>query len=153
MQQRSVYLIAMALVSLMMATMTVSAQPGMRWQGSGGWGAGSHYGRMYDLKTVETVEGTLVKVDRMTPRRGMSYGVHMTVQTATETVSVHLGPGWYIEKQDIKLEPRDTVVVRGSWVTFDGKPVLLAAEVTKGEETLKLRDDSGLPMWSGWRRR
>jgi hypothetical protein len=25
--------------------------------------------------------------------------------------------------------------------------------VKKGDEVLKLRDDSGFPVWSGWRRR
>src|SRR5512144_3406774 len=40
---------------------------GMKWRGSGGWGPGTAYGRMYDPKTVETVTGEVVKVDRITP--------------------------------------------------------------------------------------
>jgi len=38
-------------------------------------------------------------------------------------------------------------------ITFDGKPAIVAAEIKKGEETLILRDKSGFPVWSGWRRR
>ena len=62
---------------------------GMKWRGSGGWGPGSAYGRMYDPKTVETVTGEVVKVDRITPMRGMSGGVHLVVKTDKGDVSVH----------------------------------------------------------------
>jgi hypothetical protein len=66
---------------------------------------------------------------------------------------VHLGPGFYIENQDVKLQAKDKVEVKGSRVTFDGKPAIIAAEVKKGDEVLKLRDDAGFPAWIGWRRR
>ena len=36
--------------------------PGMMWRGSGGWGPGSPYNRMYDPKTVETMTGEVVSV-------------------------------------------------------------------------------------------
>jgi hypothetical protein len=83
----------------------------------------------------------------------MSYGVHLTVKTDKETISVHMGPGWFIEKQDIKIEPKDKVEVKGSRITFEGKPAIIAAEVKKGDELLKLRDENGFPSWIGWRRR
>ncbi len=126
---------------------------GMKWRGSGGWGQGSQYGRMYDPKTVETITGTVEKVDKITPSRGMSYGVHTTVKTDKETIDVHLGPGWYIENQDIKIMPGDKIEVKGSRVTYQGKPVIIAAEIKKGDEVLQLRDESGYPSWAGWRRR
>jgi hypothetical protein len=53
----------------------------------------------------------------------------------------------------VNIEPKDLVEVTGSRLTFQGKPALIAAEVRKGEEMLKLRDDSGYPVWAGWRRR
>ena len=116
-------------------------------------GPGSQYGRMYDPKTIETITGTVEKVDKITLGKGMSYGVHLAVKTEKETIDVHLGPGWYIENQDVKLTPGDKVEIKGSRITFQGKPVIIAAEVKKGEETLKLRDESGFPSWAGWRRR
>jgi hypothetical protein len=125
----------------------------MKWKGSGGWGPGAQYNRMYDPKTVGTIKGEVVSVDKMTPIKGMSYGVHLGVKTEKETISVHLGPGWFIESQDIKIEPRDKIEVRGSRITYQGKPAIIAAEVKKGEEILKLRDDAGIPVWAGWKRR
>lgn len=129
------------------------AQRGMKWQGGGGWSMGSKYGRMYDLKTKETITGTVISLERIVPMKGMSYGVHLTVTTGRENVSVHLGPAWFIENQDVKIEPNDKLEVTGSRINLEGKPVIIAAEVKKGKHTLKLRDESGFPIWSGWRRR
>lgn len=152
MRSRAV-LSAMAVVGIAALALTpVAFAQGMRWRGSGGWGPGGAYGRIYDTKTVETVSGEVVKVDRVTPMRGMSSGVHLVVKTATGDVSVHLGPQWYLENQDVKIEPKDKVEIKGSRVTVEGKPTVIAAEVKKGDETLKLRDDAGVPMWAGWRR-
>ena len=128
------------------------AQKGMRWRGSGGWAPGSQYGRLYDAKTVETISGEIVSVDVSAPMKGMAPGLHLTVKTDKETVSVHLGPAWYLENQDVKLAAKDKVEIKGSRITFAGKPALIAAEVKKGDETLVLRDSAGIPVWSGWRR-
>jgi len=129
------------------------AQQGMKWKGSGGWGAGTQYNRMFDPKTVETFSGEVVSIDKIAPMKGMHYGVHLMLKTAKETISVHLGPGWYIENQDIKIEPKDKVEVKGSRITFEGKPAIIAAEVKKGDEILRLRDENGFPVWSGCRKR
>jgi hypothetical protein len=147
-----VSVLAVAVLALCVVTESI-AQAGMKWRGSGGWGPGGHYGRMYDPKSVEIISGRVITVERITPRAGMSYGVHATLQTEKETISVHLGPGWYIENQDVKIEPQDRIEVKGSRVTLAGKPAIIAAEVKKGDELLKLRDESGFPVWAGWRRR
>jgi hypothetical protein len=129
------------------------AQKGTSWKGSGGWGTGSQYVRMYDPKTIETITGTVEKVDKITPGKGMSYGIHLKVKTEKETIDVHLGPGWYIENQDIKIVTGDKVDIKGSRVTFHDKPLIIAAEVRKGDDVLQLRDENGFPFWAGWRRR
>ena len=125
----------------------------MKWRGSGGWGPGSQYGRMYDQKTVETVSGEVVKVEQITPMKGMSYGVHLSLKTDKETISVHLGPAWYVENQDIKIQTGDKIEIKGSRVSIQGKPAIIAAEVKKGDEVLKLRDEKGFPVWAGWRKK
>lgn len=134
------------------ALVAADAVAQMRLRGSGGWGVGGHYARVYDLKTVETMTGEVAVVERFTPMLGMSPGVHLLLKAGNETVSVHLGPSWYLENQDAKLERGDRVAVRGSRVMFQGKPAVIAAEVKKGDQILRLRDESGVPGWSGWRR-
>jgi hypothetical protein len=59
---------------------------------------------------------------------------------------------WYIGNQDVRIAPHDAIQVKGSLVTVQGKPAIIAAQVKKGDEILKLRDEAGVSVWSGWRR-
>ena len=110
------------------------ARRGMEWKGSGGWGPGTSYNRMYNPGTVETIEGEVVSVENIMPMKmkGMQTGVHLMVSTGKETISVHLGPAWYMENQDLKIEQKDKVGIRGSRITYEGKPAIIAAEIRKG---------------------
>lgn len=138
-------------VSMFLTASLALAQPR---RGSGGWGVGTKYQMMYNPATVETVSGTVESVDKITPMKGMHYGVHLMLKTNKETISVHLGPGWYIdiERLDTKIGKGDKIQVKGSRVTMMGKPAIIAAEVKKGDSVLKLRDENGIPVWSGWRK-
>lgn len=122
------------------------------WRGSGGWGMGTAYQRMYNPATVETLTGTVESVDKIAPMKGMHAGIHVMLKTDKETISVHLGPEWYIERLDTKIEKGDKIDVKGSRITFEGKPAIIAAELKKGDSTLVLRDNAGIPAWAGWRR-
>ena len=118
-----------------------------------GWAAGSSYNRLYNPATVETVSGEVVRIDKIAPKRGMSYGVHVQLKTEQETIAVHLGPAWFIDRQKIKVELGDKIVVTGSRVTFKNAPAIIAAEIKKGDAILKLRDANGFPAWAGRGRR
>ncbi len=128
------------------------AQRGMGRGAPRGWGPGNQYCLVYKPDTTETISGEVISVEKTVPRKGMFYGVHLMVKTAEKTVSVNLGPGWYIENQGIIIEPEDKVEITGSKVTFEGEQVIIASEVKKGDEVLKLRDGNGIPAWSGSRK-
>ena len=132
------------ILALVLAATAAWAQPGM---GPGG----GPYSRMYNPQTVETVSGEVVSMEKFTPGQKMSYGVHFTLKTDKETVAVHLGPSWYIEKQAVTIAPGDKMEVTGSRVTYQGQPAIIAAEVKKGGQVLKLRDANGVPAWAGQR--
>lgn len=129
------------------------AKGGVTWRGSGGWGMDSPHVKLYNPQTVETIGGEVISEEQLVPMNGMSYGVHLMVKTENETISVHLGPGWYVENQDVKIDPNNRIEIKGSRITFKGKPAIIAAEVRIGDDILKLRDDSGFPLWVGMRRR
>ena len=109
--------------------------------------------RMYDPKTVETITGQVLSVDSVSMMGGRYMGVHLSLKTDKDTTDISLGPTWYIEKQEPKFVKNDTIQVTGSRITIQGKQVVMAAQVKKGDKTLKLRDDSGMPAWGGRGRR
>ncbi|MEJ2695174.1 MAG: hypothetical protein P8013_00850 [Candidatus Sulfobium sp.] len=113
-----------------------------------GWAAGSKYNRLYNPATLETDSGEVVSVQKIAPVRGMAGGLHFTMKSDKGTISVHLGPTWFLAKEGITIKAGDHVTVSGSRITFEGKPALIAAEIRKGEKTWKLRDDNGVPLWS-----
>jgi hypothetical protein len=131
------------------------AQPGMgqgRGQGRD-WGAGDPSGRRYNPQTVETLSGAVVRVDQVPSGGRMAAGVHFTLKTAKETVPVHLGPSWYLDKQGVTIAAGDQVEVTGSRITYQGQPAIVAGEVKKGGQVLKLRNAAGVPAWVGRGRR
>ena len=118
-----------------------------------GWGRNSAYQRLYDTATVETIEGEVFKTEYIVPTRGMRQGVHLQLKVDDELLAVHLGPRWFLDKQDVQIAKGDYIKVTGSRVTFNGKPAIIAAEIVKDDEILRLRDEGGFPAWAGWRNR
>ena len=103
--------------------------------------------RDYDPKTVETIRGTVLSVEKTTPTKGRGYWVDLMLQTENGTIAVQLGPAWYIDKQTPRIEANDTIMVTGSRITMDGKSVVIAAEIRKQNQVVKLRDAQGIPLW------
>ena len=147
-----VVFIVLSIVTLGLTAESFAQRGNMKWQGSGGWGPGTPYNRIYDPAKVETISGTVESVDTAVPMKGMYKAVVLTVKTEKETIAVHLGPEWYIGRLDAKIAKGDTIEVKGSRVTFADKPAIIAAEIKKGDQTLVLRDSAGIPVWAGWRR-
>ena len=102
---------------------------------------------------METVYGDVVSIEKATSGRGMSYGVHLIVKSDEETLSVRLGPEWYMKDQGFTINPDDKVEIKGHRISDRGEQAIIAAEIKKGDKVLKLRDENGLPFWSGRRAR
>ena len=101
----------------------------------------------YDVKTVETVGGRVLSIEKTAPANRRGYWISALLQTGKETIAVQLGPDWYIDKQRPPIQPNDAIRVTGSRVTVDGRSMIVAADVTKGNEFLKLREANGVPVW------
>lgn len=143
-------------ITALALSITLCAASGSFAQGAMGCGPGRG-GDMYNPKTVETVSGEVVRVEEVHSkgwgqgrgRGGGGYGVHLILKSDQEEIAVHLGPSWYLDKHGPSIAPGNRIEVRGSRITFQGKPAIIAAEVKKGDQSLKLRDDDGLPAWRG----
>jgi hypothetical protein len=153
MKRREAIGVAATSIGLLAVAGRLQAQPWGQWKGSGGWGPGGPYQRQYNPESAFSTAGEIESIQTFVPAPGIAPGVRFLLKTPGEPVDVHLGPLWFIERLDLKLEPGEHVELRGSRVTIDGKPVVIAAEIRKGDIVLVLRDERGVPVWAGWRRR
>ena len=103
---------------------------------------------MFDPKTLETFSGEVTTVDQLTPGYGMSDRVWLGLKTDKHMILVILGPTWFHKVQNFKIEPKDQLEIKGSMITSMEEPMFIATGVIKGDQVLKLRDDSGYPVWA-----
>lgn len=127
-------------VVLAATVVVVNAQP-RRGQGS----------PRYDKATETTITGIVEDVQSHQGRVGGT-GTHLVLKTDQGLVDVHVGPTNWLAKQQYAFAKGDALQVLGSKVTVDGVDAFIAREITKGEAKIVLRNDSGIPEWSGGRR-
>jgi hypothetical protein len=109
--------------------------------------------RGYDADTVTTLRGTATAVAVVPARGGRAGGSHLVLESDGKATEVHLGPSWFLEQQGITVSKGDVVQVTGSLVEQDGTTFLIAREIRKGAKVVTLRDERGVPAWSGGPRR
>lgn len=112
-------------LSLMVTVASYGQQTGDVWSAKG------QYTWLFNSKSMETLSGEVGAVGKFTPR-GKPYGVRFTLKTDQGPIEVILGRGSYVEQQGFKFEPQDRLTVKGSRVAVEGKPTIIATEVTKG---------------------
>ena len=119
------------------------AQPAGPGAGKGMMSRGG-MGLQYDPNNLETVKGEVTQVQKSP---GRSQGVHLEVKTGKETLIVILGPSSFLEQQKMAFASGDKVEITGSRIKHPQKAIILAGEVKKGDQVVKLRDEKGLPLW------
>jgi hypothetical protein len=131
---KALHVLSIAILVVNVASVA-SAQRGMRRGGN------------YNVSTETTLMGTVDNVATIaSERRGG--GQHITLITASGPIEVHVGPAWYVSSKHVTFTKGDQVTVVGSKVTMDSRDVMLAREIRKGDQVLKLRDASGVPLWA-----
>jgi len=115
--------------------------------------SGSTAGRTYDPDSVTTIKGVVKAVSVVPARGGRSGGTHVTLESDGTQTEVQLGPTWFLEREGWKLTKGDALEVTGSVVDWDGSSDVIARDLKKGAQALKLRDERGVPMWAGGPRR
>jgi hypothetical protein len=101
----------------------------------------------YEAAAELSVKG-VVEVLNTPDCPGGRVGVHPILRSAGAQVEIHLGPQPFLAKEKFALAVGDSIEVIGSKVKYQGREVILARQVSKGDRTLKLRDMSGKPVWS-----
>ncbi|HVZ17175.1 MAG TPA: hypothetical protein VG897_08670, partial [Terriglobales bacterium] len=73
----------------------------------------------------------------------------LIVKDGEQTLEVCLCPKAFLDTMDTAFAKGDEVEILGSKVSeSEGKTIILAREVTKGQNTLVLRDKNGEPVWT-----
>lgn len=138
------------LVSILVTVPAVLAEGPGKSRGTSRPGAA--YMLSFDPATLETVEGTVVRIHQVPSPNVWLTGVQLNLKTKQGAeVSVHLGPAWFIDNQELHLEVEDWISVTGSHVRPNGVETLVATEVRRGDEVLHLRGNDGMPVWVAWR--
>jgi hypothetical protein len=134
------------LVSLSLLSLVLAASA---W-GQSGPQSGGGPGGLYNPDTVVTLSGIVIA---KTPpsAKGLPQLAYLTLKTNTGKITVFLGPDLYVDKLPVRIQNLDKIQVTGSEITWEGKAVILAATITKGDQVLKLREPNGVPVWSGQR--
>jgi len=115
-----------------------------------GWGINDPYNRLYDVQEVDTVKGVIRDIKEITPLPGMAPGLGMEIEEKSgDRYLVHICPLAYKDAASIGLKKGDKIDLRGCLVEIDGKEVIMAAKIKKGEKAIKVRLTSdGKPFWT-----
>jgi hypothetical protein len=139
-------------IGLILALILLGAAPS--W-GQAPWAAAARAAKrmQYDRGTVETLRGTVIEVEHLPPRMVERLSqVHLLLKTDGETITVKLGPESWLAQNNFYLAPGDQVTITGSRISRPLNSFLIAGEVRKGDQVLRLRDENGRPMWARSRR-
>lgn len=99
------------------------------------------------------ISGRITRLRAETFSPYMEPGLAMDVQTPDRgLIHVHLGPLWFLDRQETDLKPGDEVTIHGFCYELAGQERLLAGEVKHKDHTLVLRDPQGRPYWEAWRK-
>jgi hypothetical protein len=115
-----------------------------------GWEKGSAYNALYDITQKDRLKGVVVDVTKLIPLPGMAPGVGLLVQSPEYgSVTVHLGPRFFININNIWDLKGAQVKVRGVWAQIADENVFIAYKVKSRKHVLKLRRTrDGTPHWT-----
>jgi len=113
-----------------------------------GLGLGSGLYNIYDVNTIETISGEVASFEKVFSGNNTTYGITLALYSGNGQISVHLGPSWFVENQEIKITEGDYINVTGSRVFYHGNQIIIAKEIMKENKVLLLRSDSGYPLWA-----
>jgi hypothetical protein len=142
-------LVVASLVMVSLAFVLVVSAPAQQGGSGSGGGMTGRSQWMYDPSKAETVSGEVVAVKDFTSRNGVRKGIGLELNTGNQNILVHLGPQFYVDQQAVKIAAGDKVEITAVKSLRRGHEVLIAGEVRKDGQVLKLRDEKGEPLWAG----
>jgi hypothetical protein len=103
----------------------------------------------YDLSRETIVQGTVVTFTANSKIAPL--GSHVTIQTASGMVDVHLGNEALLKSNDIFLAPGDSVRIVGESQQYGAGSYFAARVLQKGSQSVTLRNSNGILFAPGRR--
>jgi len=100
----------------------------------------------YDAATETKLKGAVEELKYL-PSTGGKPAAYLLIKSGQDTIQVFLCPKSFLDDMGTSFKPADQVEVTGSKVKQDGADLILAREVTKGDDVLTLRFKDGKPAW------
>jgi hypothetical protein len=105
------------------------------------------HSRAYDLSREVSLQGTVVEYRPLSSTPPL--GAHVTLQTASGIVDVHLGNPQMLTANRLSLAPGDTIRVIGENLNGIQGTQFVARILQKGSQAIAVRSPQGLPLKPG----
>jgi hypothetical protein len=117
--------------------------------GRSGGGGGGPLSPSGSPRTVETIKGELTRVDGGEQKKGGTSrpGPMIEVRTEKETLQVHAGSPDYRREHKLDLRVGDVVEITGTRGVGKASSSFSAYSIKKGDQVVRLRDESGKKLW------
>ena len=99
----------------------------------------------YDLTRDTVLEGTVLKYTENSSLPPL--GAHVTVQTSSGPVEVHLGDARFLKFHMFTLTEGSSVKITGQNLSYGRGAMFFARIIQQGGQALALRSVDGAPLW------
>lgn len=107
------------------------------------------YAALFDPATIVSVEGVIVNIGTFRPAKKAASGVELVLRLDRGDLrTVDLAPEWFLKEIKLKLKKGDHVSVVGSAVKRGARPLIIATDLTRGDQLFVLREADGRPLWA-----
>jgi hypothetical protein len=105
---------------------------------------GTQQNQAYDVSRESVLQGSVIK---FTPESAVApLGAHVTVQTASGPVDVHIGNPKILDKNQFTLAAGDNIRVVGENLPYGNGTQFFARVIEKGSQSIAVRGTRGFPL-------
>lgn len=101
----------------------------------------------YDIHTETKVKGVVdeINVLPLGPKKDFT---ELVIKSGSDKLHIHVCPKTFQDEMGVTFSKGEEIAVTGSKVKLESGDAILARELTRGTDTLVLRDDKGVPVWN-----
>lgn len=97
---------------------------------------------------MESYQGTILNVQKLRLINRPAAVVQILLKTDQGTLTVEMGPEWFLDSQGITLSNRQHIMVKGSLAQAKNTKFLIASSFQTEKQEIQLRDEkTGKPLW------